>query len=276
MDDLDVPRTADLRLRALSADARPAVLGRPTPCAGWDVQELLQHLGHDVVATDLAPPVYERDEPGRRRTAGPTAPMRVPASGSSPAATPWCTPRPRRPPPPRYVPVDEKHPLEPQDPYAPAKVFGAQPCDAAVRRAETSCVTVRPSWVQEGNHERNLGPLVRDAAEPSQRVGPHTDVHDRADGLECTADVVGHEVGYVANPDSAGGHDLVGKARAAYGDAVEVRAPRRPDASGIDSSQAERLLGWRARRSWRDYLAADGRLLVDVPAAPALAPQVGR
>ena len=186
---------------------------------------------------------------------------------------------PYRPQLPHYVPVDEDHPLEPQDPYALSKVFGEQLCDAAVRRSDVTCVSVRPSWVQwEGNYARSLGPLVRDAAEPSASLGSYTDVYDLADALAlaCTAEVAGHEVVYVANPDNAGGHDLAAKARAAYGDRVEVRPTSRPDASGISSAKAERLLGWRARRTWRDYLDADGRLVVDVPPSPAESPQVRR
>jgi UDP-glucose 4-epimerase len=288
----------------------------------------LQRLGHDVLTTDLAQPVYERDEPGAPRylradltdagaahavvdgceavvhaAAVPDPLHEVPhvvfannllstfnvleasvrvgvrrvVHVSSETAPGFFFPY--RPQLPRYVPVDEHHPLEPQDPYALSKVFGEQLCDAAVRRSDLTCVSVRPSWVQwEGNYARSLGPLVRDAAEPSQSLGSYIDVYDLADALAlaCTADVAGHEVVYVANPDNAGGHDLAAKARAAYGDAVEVRPLRRPDASGIDSGKAERLLGWTAQRSWRDYLDADGRLTVDVPESPAHSPQVRR
>jgi hypothetical protein len=35
----------------------------------------------------------------------------------------------------------------------------------------------------------------------------------------------------------------------------------RPDASGIDTGKAARLLGWRATRSWRDHLTVDGEPL---------------
>lgn len=88
--------------------------------------------------------------------------------------------------------------------------------------------------------------------------------------------MIGHEVVYAANPDGAGGHDFAVRARAAYGDAVEVRPVDRPDASGISTAKAERLLGWRARRSWRDYLDDRGELVVDVPSSPAESPQVRR
>lgn len=49
---------------------------------------------------------------------------------------------------PSYVPVDELHPIAPQDPYALAKHFGEQLCDAAVRRSDLRCISIRPSWVQ--------------------------------------------------------------------------------------------------------------------------------
>ena len=35
--------------------------------------------------------------------------------------------------------------------------------DAAMRRSDIRCLTIRPTWVQwEGNYERNLGPVLRD------------------------------------------------------------------------------------------------------------------
>jgi UDP-glucose 4-epimerase len=289
----------------------------------------LQLLGHDVVTTDLAPPVYERDEPGaapyRRADLQDAGAVHALVEGCDAVVHAGALPDPLhdaphvvfannllstfhvleasvrlgvrrvvnlssetapgfffpyRPQLPHYVPVDEEHPLEPQDPYALSKVFGEQLCDAAVRREpRLSCVSIRPSWVQwEGNYARSLGPLVRSAEEPSQSLGSYTDLYDLADAiaLACTADVTGHEVVYVANEDVAGGHDLAVKARRAYGDAVEVRPVQRPDASGISSAKAQRLLGWRARRSWRDYLSADGELVVEVPAAIADSPQLRR
>ena len=54
---------------------------------------------------------------------------------------------------PDYVPVDEAHPIRPQDPYATAKHFGEQLMDGAARRSDITAVSIRPSWVQwEGNY----------------------------------------------------------------------------------------------------------------------------
>jgi nucleoside-diphosphate-sugar epimerase len=164
---------------------------------------------------------------------------------------------------PDYVPVDEAHPIRPQDPYALSKYFGELLMDAAVRRSDIRCISIRPSWVQhEGNYEHNLGPQVRDAAELSPGFWSYIDLYDLADAL-CLAtesDLPGHEVFYIASPDNVGGRVFKELVRKYYGDKVELRVTARPDASGISCAKAERLLGYRPTRSWRDYLDTEGHL----------------
>jgi nucleoside-diphosphate-sugar epimerase len=65
---------------------------------------------------------------------------------------------------PDYVPVDEEHPIRPQDPYALSKSSGLL-MDAAVRRSAIRCMRSGPAGAPRGRlHRRNLGPQVRDAA----------------------------------------------------------------------------------------------------------------
>jgi nucleoside-diphosphate-sugar epimerase len=163
---------------------------------------------------------------------------------------------------PDYAPVDEEHPVRPQDPYALSKHFGEQLMDAAVRRSDLRCISLRPSWVQhEANYERNLGPQVRDASSLSAGLWSYVDAYDLADAivLAVQSDLPGHEVFYIASPDNAGGHDFGEVLRRYYGDRIELRPLARVDASGISCAKAHRLLGWRPTRSWRDYLDGDGR-----------------
>jgi UDP-glucose 4-epimerase len=168
---------------------------------------------------------------------------------------------------PDYAPVDEEHPIRPQDPYALAKSFGEQLMDAASRRSDLRALSLRPSWVQwEGNIEQNIGPLVRGPAGPSAGLWSYIDVYDLADALALAAEseLPGHEVVYNASPDNATGRPLADLVREHYGDAIELREHDRPDASGISIAKARRLLGYDPRRSWRDYLDGDGRLRPDV------------
>jgi nucleoside-diphosphate-sugar epimerase len=169
---------------------------------------------------------------------------------------------------PAYFPIDEDHPVLPQDPYALGKCFAEQLCDAAVRRSDLRCITIRPTWVQDSaSYARNLGPMIRsaraDAPEATFNGWSYIDAYDLAVALRLSveSDLPGHEVMYVCSPDSAGVTDTVAALRAQYGDRVEYRSFARPDASGTSAAKAERLLGWRPTRSWRDYLDEDGQPL---------------
>jgi UDP-glucose 4-epimerase len=163
---------------------------------------------------------------------------------------------------PEYLPIDEDHPLRPQDPYGLAKLFGEQLCDAAVARSELRCISLRPAWVQDAvSYVRDLGPVIR--AWPRRGVAgwPYVDATDLADAIRLAveSDLPGHQAFFIAAPDTIGGCDLHAAWRAANpGAATELRPVPRPDASGIDSGQARRLLGWQATRGWRDYLTESG------------------
>jgi UDP-glucose 4-epimerase len=162
-----------------------------------------------------------------------------------------------------YAPIDEDYPILPQDPYAIAKHFGEQLMDAATRRSDIRCISIRPSWVQwEGNYERNVGPFLRDPDEPSASFWSYIDAYDLADGLRLAAesDLAGHEVFYIASPDNCAGRPLAEMIRRHHGDAVELRELDREDASGTSSAKAAAMLGYAPTRSWRDYLTEDGTL----------------
>jgi UDP-glucose 4-epimerase len=179
---------------------------------------------------------------------------------------------------PASLPIDEQTPCAPQDPYGFGKLVIEQWCDAAVARSELSVVTIRPSWVQRDaeDYERNLGPMIREPTQPSLGFWAYTANDDLAVAIRLAVEVplTGHEVVYIAQPDNATTWDLEDLVVAAFPDVgIEVRdteaAALRAGAgrSGIDSSKAERLLGWTPTRSWRDVLDEDGRRHDDGTAA---------
>jgi UDP-glucose 4-epimerase len=165
---------------------------------------------------------------------------------------------------PDYAPVDEQHPIRPQDPYATAKHFGEQLMDGAVRRSDVTGVSIRPSWVQwEGNYSRNLSPALRDPeGTPSASLWAYIDAYDLADALQLAAEreTPGHEVVYIASPDNHANRPLAELVRHHHGDEIELRELDREDASGISIRRAREVLGYAPSRSWRDYLTDDGEL----------------
>jgi UDP-glucose 4-epimerase len=48
---------------------------------------------------------------------------------------------------PEYLPIDEEHPLQPQDPYGVSKVCGEQLCASYTRRTGMQTVCLRPPWI---------------------------------------------------------------------------------------------------------------------------------
>jgi UDP-glucose 4-epimerase len=171
---------------------------------------------------------------------------------------------------PEYLPIDEDHPIRPQDSYATAKWFGELLMKRAPERADISAISIRPCWVQDvGSYERNLGPILRDPSVLVANFCSYIDAYDLAEAtiLAVESDLPGHEVVYVASPDTIGGHPLEEIVRRHHGlKDIPIRPLPRPDASGIDSSKARRLLGWEPKRSWRDYLDEQGRLREGVTA----------
>lgn len=160
------------------------------------------------------------------------------------------------------VPVDEDHhPVRPQDPYAASKHVGEVLCDAAVRRSDLRCISLRPTWVQHaGTYERNLRPMIREPG-PSANVWSYIDVDDLADAivLAVGSDLPGHEVMYIAAAENSAGRPLRDLIDAHLDADVEVRDLAREDAGGISTARAQRLLGWTPARSWRDHLDDRGR-----------------
>ncbi|MCP2163510.1 NAD-dependent epimerase/dehydratase family protein [Goodfellowiella coeruleoviolacea] len=164
-----------------------------------------------------------------------------------------------------YAPIDEDHPVRPQDSYALSKWFGELLMDAAVQRGDLTGVSVRPTWVQwEGNIERNVGPIVRDGGtDRSASFWSYVLVYDLADlvALAATTDTPGHEVVYCAAADNAAGGNLHDLVRRNFDGEVDLRPVDHAEASGISCAKAARVFGWKPTRSWRDLLDADGRLL---------------
>jgi nucleoside-diphosphate-sugar epimerase len=157
---------------------------------------------------------------------------------------------------PEYLPVDEEHPLRPQDPYALAKSFAEQLCTAAVRRSALRVISLRPGWVLwPDTYPAALGPFLRDPSLPLTTLS-YVDGRDLADAIVLAAgsDLPGHVVCYAVAPDLPARDDLVAEARRRFGDEIVVRPVDRPDASGTSSAEIRRLLGFTARHSWRDQL----------------------
>lgn len=159
-----------------------------------------------------------------------------------------------------FCPIDESHPDLAHDAYGMSKRVTELLCDGFVARADASAVSIRPTWVlTPETYAANLRPFFHDPDLPSAVFWAYIDVRDLADlVVACVGTPTpGHEVVYAAAADNIGGRDLLASVARLHPE-VELRPVSRADASGIDSSKAERMFGWTPSRSWRDHLSPDG------------------
>ena len=161
---------------------------------------------------------------------------------------------------PPYLPIDEDQPIYPHDSYSLTKYFGEQITSSITRRSSVRCISLRPCWTQRASdYGSNLGPGIR-VAEPRLSRWSYVDIDDLADAIVLATEsaLPDHEEFYIAAAENAIGQPLEDLASIHFGGRLVVKPAQRTDASSVSSEKAYRLLGYVAKRSWRDYLRPDG------------------
>jgi nucleoside-diphosphate-sugar epimerase len=156
-----------------------------------------------------------------------------------------------------YFPIDESHPRAPQDAYALSKTLGEDIALAFTRRmaGRLTAVSLRFPWIHSPqSFAEQVTPLWDDAAGGAPNLWSYIDTRDvaRACALSLEVPVSGHEAFFVsaANTFMKGNTaELVG----AYYPEAEIRAELVGNQALIDTSKAERVLGYKAAYSWEEY-----------------------
>ena len=157
---------------------------------------------------------------------------------------------------PRYMPIDEAHPLLAQDCYGLSKMIGEELAEGFLRRTpDMSLVSLRFTAVIDGSDQGWLNDARRSPTRDDERYGAFwtfVDVRDAAAACRLSLEYAasGHEAFFICAPKTwrpEPVQDLL--ARHFPGD-YPVSEELRGDVSPVDCSKAERLLGWAARYDW--------------------------
>lgn len=158
----------------------------------------------------------------------------------------------------RYLPIDETHPLAPQEAYALSKVTAEQIVSAAVARSNLVAVSLRMPWIQTAeSFFQEVAPRRDDPATAAANLWAYIDARDAAEAFVAALDapLTGHVVAYVAAADTFMEEPTEELVREAYPD-VEWRGELPGHRSVIATDVARELLGFRPRFSWSDYAVA--------------------
>ncbi|MDF9717645.1 NAD(P)-dependent oxidoreductase [Nocardioides sp. ChNu-153] len=161
---------------------------------------------------------------------------------------------------PLYLPVDEEHPVVPEDSYAMSKVAGEVTARSFHARTGADLYGLRINNVVEPHEYAELFPaFLADPALRRRNLFAYIDVRDLAQlTLRCLeTDGLGFEVFNVANADlsvAATNQEIVDRFYAG----VEVRRAMGRDETFYSIDKARTLLGFEPEHSWRDVLADPG------------------
>jgi nucleoside-diphosphate-sugar epimerase len=167
---------------------------------------------------------------------------------------------------PDYFPIDEHHPLQPQDCYGVSKIAAEEICRSYTRAGTISTVCLRPCycWSTSLGDEALESILNPELHYKSLWVYIHLRDVARAYRLACERTDIEHETMYVVASDIRSNVPTAELIDAFYS-GVPVTGPMDEYSSLIANGAAQEKLGFTPELSWRDELPAD-----DIPTGLAL------
>ena len=158
---------------------------------------------------------------------------------------------------PEYLPLDEKHPSRPQDPYGLSKVVGEQIADSvALLHADMTISSLRfPGVVFDFSYD-SVRERWKDPSARANTSWAYIDGRDAATAcrLAVEAEFAGHEVMIVAAPMSSMREPTVELIEKYLGKDTPVKTANSGNWSGVSSAKAENMLGFKARYGWENPL----------------------
>ncbi|KZN25243.1 UDP-glucose 4-epimerase [Haladaptatus sp. R4] len=158
---------------------------------------------------------------------------------------------------PEYLPLDEEHPLRPEDPYGTSKVVGEQIGAMVARRYDVPVASIRGSWVQFPDEYDCLDARTN-LATGAGNFWSYVDVRDVSTAIEraISADFSGHEPFIVSAEDNYLDEPIERALSEFFHDVPDSCTISGTD-SALSTAKAQSMLGWEPTHSWRDTVDDD-------------------
>jgi nucleoside-diphosphate-sugar epimerase len=160
---------------------------------------------------------------------------------------------------PSYLPIDEDHPLRPQDAYGLSKVIGEELGRGFAGRDPTMSITsLRFSWIQmPDEYEAHVRGAQADPAANDFNLWAYVDVRDVAAACRLALELnrPGFDAYYIAAPDTLMTRPTADLVRERFPGEPEIRPGFGGTSSPLDCSRARDLLGWEPAWTWRAAIA---------------------
>ncbi len=157
---------------------------------------------------------------------------------------------------PLYFPIDEEHPTRVEDGYAMSKWLGEEMGKAFCRRREMQIANMRFHALMDEETQRRLQekPVDPTSRNAMMNFWGWTDRQEmaRACRLAIEKDWTGHEAFFINGKDTTLSMPTEQAIQKAY-PGVPLKKPLPGFASALDTTKAERILGWAHEKQWVRY-----------------------
>jgi nucleoside-diphosphate-sugar epimerase len=156
---------------------------------------------------------------------------------------------------PDYFPIDEDHPLRPQDYYGLSKAGAEEICRGATRRGDISTVCLRTCDVWYPARPDAVS-VIEQARDLYRTLWVYVHALDvaRAYRLACEVADLGHETVFITAEDALANERTDTLVEEFYAN-VALRGPLGPFSSLISGERAKQVLGFAPQHRWRDDVA---------------------
>jgi nucleoside-diphosphate-sugar epimerase len=158
--------------------------------------------------------------------------------------------------PPDYLPLDENHPCKSQDPYGLSKVVGEKIADSFAVASDMAIASLRFPGVNFDLSYHSFAEKWQDASFRLGRFWSYIDARDAATACRLALEIKfhGHEIFIVAAPTSTVNRPTDELIREYLPGVKKIKQNLKANWSGVDSSKAEKMLGFRAQHVWEKYI----------------------
>lgn len=158
---------------------------------------------------------------------------------------------------PYYLPLDEEHPMIPDEVYGLTKVVGEDVCAMFHRRTGMQAVNLRFGYVAKPDDYAGRIRAMQEEPELGRKdLWSYVDVRDVAAAcrLAVERDGLRDEAFIINNPDTCMRTPTLELLRQYWPEIADIRADL-PGTTGLyNIGKAERMLGWKPVHNWRMYL----------------------
>ncbi len=157
---------------------------------------------------------------------------------------------------PDYMPMDEEHPLRPQDAYGLSKWLGEEILEAATRRTGIRTIVLRPTSVIGPEDYAERVPRMLDNT-AGAGIFAYVDARDFARAVRAALDdtEIEHDRFFITADDAMSREPLATAFPRRFPGSEAACAGLTGTEGPISCAKAKRMLGYRPQHSWRTELA---------------------